>query len=105
MYMYMHTYENHSHLCGLSTACLSHQHHTAVLLHCLHEVGVVLPNRQGLPLLQDLPEPCGKGSPCVLVHLQLWYGCVLGLGGGAGGRGRGRASASVIISSTLGGFS
>ena len=78
-----------------------------MLLHRLHEISVVLPNRQGLPLLQDLPEPCGKGSPRVLVHLQLGNGCVLGLGGGnrgGGGRrgGRGGASASVIISSTLG---
>ena len=75
--MYVQMHKHHSHLCGLSAACLSHQHHRTVLLHCLHEVSVVLPNGKCLPLLQDLPEPCGKGSPCVLVHLQLGHGCVL----------------------------
>ena len=67
-----------------------------MLLHRLHEVGVVLPNWQVLPLLKNLPEPCGKGSPCVLVDLHL--GC--GRRRVRSFQRRGGASVPVIVSTT-----
>ena len=61
----------HLYLSGLPTSSLSHENNTLVFLQQLHELGIVLPHRQCLPFLQDLPEPLGEGSASVLVDLHL----------------------------------
>ena len=58
-------------LCCFSTASFTNQDHTLVVAHHLHELLVILPNWEILPLLQDLPKARGKWPPSVLVDMSL----------------------------------
>lgn len=58
-------------LCCFTTASFPNQDNTLVVAHHLHELLVILPNWEILPLLQDLPKPRGKWPPSVLVYMSL----------------------------------